>query len=71
MATENATRWTITATYDDNGQECTADRAYALGEYADQSWATREEAEAIAEELRADVGDVVDASVKYFVREDD
>lgn len=71
MATENTTRWIITATCNDGGQECIADRAYALGEYADQTFATREEAEAIAEELRADVGDVVDASVKYFVREDD
>lgn len=59
----------ITATYDDHGNEILADRYYALGQYADQTWESREEAEEVAEELREDVGDVVDASVRYYVDE--
>ena len=59
----------ITATHVEDGQELLADRHYALGEYANQTWSDREEAEAVAEYLRADVGDVVDASVRYTVEE--
>ena len=63
------TSYTITATYIKNGQELRADKHYALGEYADQTWTNRDEAEAVASELRADVGDVVHESVVYTVQE--
>lgn len=59
----------ITATYIESGQELLADRHYALGEYAYRTWDDKEEAEAVANELRADVGTVVDESVIYTVEE--
>lgn len=61
----------ITATYIEAGQELLADRSYALGDYATTTWIDRDEAEAVAESLRADVGTVVDASVQYAVEESD
>ena len=61
--------YTITATYNDNGQRCVCDRHYALGQYADATFASREAAEEVADELRDDVGSVVDASVEYEVTE--
>lgn len=63
------TSYKITATYTEAGQELLADRHYALGEHADQTWTNRDEAEAVADELRADVGTVVDESVIYTVEE--
>lgn len=62
-------RYTINAYCDDNGNTVHADRSYALGQYADTTWTDRDEAEAVANELRADVGDVVDESVTYEVVE--
>ena len=62
-------KYQIVATYVQNGQELLCDRPYALGEYANQTWDDRKDAEAIAEELREDVGTVVDDSVVYFVTE--
>lgn len=59
----------ITATYDDNGCRCLCDRSYAMGDYAHQEWSDKEEAEAVADELREGVGTVVDASVEYVVDE--
>lgn len=63
------TTYRITATYDDNGNRCHCDRAYALGEHANATFATREEAQNIVDDLRQDVGDVVDASVEYEIVE--
>jgi len=59
----------IAATYEENGTELVANRDYAMGQYADQVWATSEDAEEIADELREDVGSVVHASVRYYVEE--
>ena len=63
------TTYTIIATHDDNGQRCLCDRSYALGDYADQTWTDRSEADAVADYLRSDVGDVVDETVEYEVVE--
>lgn len=63
------TTFTITATYDNNGQRCVCDRHYALGQYADATFDSREAAEEIADELRDEVGSVVDESVEYEVTE--
>lgn len=45
------------------------DRHYALGQYVDQVWNSKEAAEEVAEELRNDIGTVVDNSVEYRVVE--
>lgn len=50
--------------------EIVSDRAYAMGEFADTRWESKAAAEEKAEELREDVGKVVDASVTYEVVED-
>jgi hypothetical protein len=60
----------IIATYEENGTELLADRAYALGDYANQTWESREDAQAVADELAEDVGTVVDGTVKYEVVEE-
>lgn len=61
--------WKIEATYTENGNQMYCDRHYALGEYVDQEWETKEAAEAIANDLRSGVGTVVDASFEYKVVE--
>ena len=61
--------YTIVATYLDNGRRCVCDRGYALGQYADTTWDSVEAAEDVADDLRSDVGTVVDASVEYEVVE--
>ena len=66
-----APRYRLSATYIEGGQELLCDRHYALGDYAGRTFASREAAEKAAEELREDVGDVIDASVKYYVNEED
>ena len=63
------TTYRIAATYDANGQRCVCDRHYALGQYADATFASREAAEEVADDLREDVGSVVDGSVQYEVVE--
>ena len=65
------TRYRITATYDECGQRSVADADYAMGQYARVTFASADEAEEIADDLRSDVGDVVDASVEYEVVEAD
>lgn len=62
------TKYTITATYADaSGTRLAADRHYALGDYACTVFDSQEEAEEIADQLRSDVGDVVDETIKYEV----
>jgi len=62
-------KYMLIATYLDNDQRCFANRPYALGEYADATFDSAEEAEGIADDLRDDVGTVVDDSVEYEVVE--
>ena len=65
-----AAQYVITATsLDNNGVRVVCDRYYACGDYADTRFASREAAEAVADDLRDDVGSVVDASVEYEVVE--
>ena len=59
----------IIATYEESGNQCWCDRNYAMGNLADTAWRTREDAEDAADELREDVGTVVDARVEYEVVE--
>ena len=59
----------IIATYEENGTELLADSNYALGQYAGQTWESRADAQAVADELAEDVGTVVDETVKYEVVE--
>ena len=69
VVTTPQTRYTLNATYLDNGRRCVCDRGYALGQYADTTWDSVEAAEDVADDLRSDVGTVVDASVEYEVVE--
>ena len=65
-----ATKYIITATEkDNNGHRIHSDRYYAIGDHADTKFDTREAAEKVADDLRDDVGTVVDASVEYEVVE--
>ena len=65
-----ATQFIITATAKDNsGNRVHCDRYYAIGDHADTKFETREAAERVADDLRDDVGTVVDASVEYEVVE--
>ena len=62
----------ITATTpDSNGTRVHCDSDYALGQYARMTWSMIDDAEKIADELREDVGDVVDESVEYEISEAD
>ena len=59
----------LTATHDDGGNRCLSDRHHALGGLANTVFRNRDETEALAKELQADVGDVdcVDESTQYHV----
>ena len=62
------TNYIIFATYvDSHNTRCPANRNYALGEYARAVFRSKAEAEKIIEELKRDIGSVVDASIEYDI----
>lgn len=64
------TKYRITATMERDGQLVGLDQAEVLGEAYGHTFATREEAEALASEMQAEVGDYgLDDSTRYTVEE--
>jgi len=60
----------VVATIEDqNGVRILCDKGYAFGdiELADREYELEEAAQEVADELQADVGDVVDETVRYEV----
>jgi hypothetical protein len=63
-------QYIISATYEDmNGVRCVCNPDYALGEYADTIFDSIIDAQNVINDLREDIGTVVDSSIEYNVVE--